>query len=143
MKRIIKLFAALFLLSSNANASELTYSVGQVWEYKNRPQDSGSLLKIQKIEKIGAGDDEMEVFHISVIGITYADPRGGTESPHLPVSRETLDQSVSKLSGSNAKFPDPSEGIEIWRDAQGGFFSIPVAEIIQIGEDTVAGYFES
>jgi hypothetical protein len=77
MKQIIKLFAALFLLSSNANASELNYSVGQVWEYKNRPQDSGSLLKVQKIEKIGAGDDQMEVFHISVIGITYADPRGG------------------------------------------------------------------
>ena len=60
----------------------------------------------------------------------------------MPVSRETLDQSVSKLSGLNARFPDPSEGIEIWRDAEGGVFSIPVAEIIQIGDDTVAGYFQ-
>ncbi|RHW16788.1 hypothetical protein D1610_13755 [Sphingomonas gilva] len=104
------------------------YAAGQVWEYRTRAGEEGSLLKIQQVEQAPRGT----VYHISLIGLSFGRgmPHGG-ELGHMPVSRETLDASVTRLSDSKAEFPDPASGIAAWREAEGGVFTIPVAEIVE------------
>lgn len=129
MRHLIALILLIFApLTAIAAQNEATrYAAGQVWEYRTRPADEGSLLKIHSIEKAPAG----EVYHISLIGLGYG--RGmahGGEFGHMAVSRETLDKSVTRLSKSDLGFPDPTEGIAQWRAANGGVFTIPISEII-------------
>lgn len=131
LRRSLLAFAALLALAG-FKAPE-RYAVGQVWEYHTRPGDAGSLLKIQGIEPFG----EAHVFHISVVGVHYGDDDSAKDVAHLPVSRETLDQSVTRLSAADATFPEPDEGIEIWRADNGGVFTISLAEIMKIIADTV------
>ncbi|MFA6117239.1 MAG: hypothetical protein WC729_24790 [Sphingomonas sp.] len=106
------------------------YAEGQVWEYHNRPQDAGSLLKIQKIEAYGDG----KVYHLSITGVHFGRPGMADILPHIPVSAVTLDKSVTRLSTAN---PDLSatalqEGVAEWKKAKGGTFTIPVSEIVDI-----------
>jgi hypothetical protein len=110
-------------------ASADRYAEGQVWEYKTRPQDAGSLLKIQRIEDGGALG---KIYHISIVGIVI----GGNTSvlTHSPVARATLDASVTRRSDAKRDWPDATEGIAEWRAAKGGVFTIPVAEIADITE---------
>jgi hypothetical protein len=59
------------------------------------------------------------------------------------VSRATLDASVTQLSASKTVFPDPAPGIAQWRDAKGGVFTIPLADILStidatLGQPTAA-----
>ena len=142
MKMVIALVAALTAslgadagLSAQAPAPK--YALGQVWEYKTRPQDAGSLLKIQRIETYG----DRPVYHISIIRVHFSQPGFAGILPHLPVSDETLDASVTRLSPTTPDFPTTSvdEGIAEWRKAKGGVFTIPVAEIIAIVEQSVSG----
>lgn len=105
------------------------YAAGQVWEYRTRPSDGGSLLKIQQVENHAIMGP---VYHISVIGIRLQNPEMHPELPHTPVSRETLDASVTRLSTKSPAFPNPDEGIALWRGDRGGVFTIPVSEIIEI-----------
>ncbi|MEA3057295.1 MAG: hypothetical protein QOF34_110, partial [Sphingomonadales bacterium] len=116
------MFAWLLLSAGAATYAEPRqngYQVGQVWEYRTRPEDAGSLLRIQKIEEIPASAKVGPVYHISVIGVHFGGSLAGAELQHLPVSRETLDASVTRLSSSKAAFPDPSAGIAEWRSAKG------------------------
>src|SRR5579859_1982002 len=109
----------------DATSSHHDYAEGQVWEYHTRQGDEGSLLRIQKVEqleKIGP------VYHISVIGVHFAHAPLAGVLQHLPVSQATLDASVTRLSSSTATFPDPSAGIAQWRAANGGVFTIPLAD---------------
>lgn len=129
MRRLIALILLMFgpLAPAVAQDGAARYAAGQVWEYRTRAVDAGSLLRIHSIEPSPAG----EVYHISLIGLGYG--RGmahGGEFGHMAVSRETLDKSVTRLSASKAAFPDPTEGIAQWRGAKGGVFTISIAEII-------------
>ena len=126
MLRIPAILGA-FLLGAPAVAQPNAYAVGQVWEYRTAPQDQGSLIRIQEIEP--RGPDDEPVFHISMINIHAADGGLIPEIQHLPVSRETLDSSVTRLSDSDAGFPDYRAGLEQWRQARGGVFTITLAEI--------------
>jgi len=128
MRRSLAILAAL-LLGAPAIALANDYAVGQVWEYETSPEDHGSLIRIQAIETIGPNSKPIEVFHISMINIHLADGTLIPEVQHLPVSRETLDSSVTKLSDSRASFPDFRDGLARWRDAHGGVFTITLAEI--------------
>lgn len=126
----------LFLLAPLLPAQAQTrneYAPGQVWEYRTRPEDAGSLLKIQQIEKDPNGEP---IYHISLIGI-HLKGVPADKLPHLPVSRATLDASVTRLSTSTAEFPEPDEGIKMWRDANGGVFTVPIAEIMAFVQKTV------
>jgi hypothetical protein len=112
---------------------EARYAEGQVWEYRTAPGDEGSLVRIQKIERApGLG----LVYHLSLIGVRLGDGIP-PELPHIPVSRETLDASLTRLAGGTHAFPDPAPGIAEWRAAQGGVFTIPLAEIAAIVRETV------
>ena len=107
------------------------YAEGQAWDYRTRPQDAGSLLRIQRIEDHpGYG----RIYHVSVVGVRFAGRGEATVISHLPVSRATLDASVTRLARRAADFPDADEGIAMWREAQGGVFDVPLSEIVGFAE---------
>lgn len=135
-------FRAAFVLGLLATGTVLSakpndYAEGQVWEYRVRPQDPGSLLKIQKIDINPSRVEHRVIYHISIIGVHLNDPAVLREISHVPVSREALDDSVTRLSPSRTAFPDPREGIAEWRRARGGVFTIPLARIITTVEETL------
>jgi hypothetical protein len=118
------------------------YAEGQVWEYRTRPGEEGSLLRIGKIDTV---DKVGQVFHISIVGLQIAVPERAdvrlTELPHIPVSRQTLDQSVTKLSKTALKGPDFSKAYAEWRkgadEGRVGVFTISVASIVGSVEETL------
>lgn len=113
------------------------YEVGQIWEYRSREGEEGSLLKIQEISQLGPGDNPMLVYHVSIIGVRLGPNSRIKEISHVPLSTETLDVSVTALSPLDPEFPDPEEGMEIWREDEGGVFTLPVAEIVNIFDETI------
>jgi len=123
------------LLSGGATPAPSRYAAGQVWEYHHRPQDTDSLLKIQKVEdggKLGM------IYHLSIVGIVLRNGAASSSLSHTPVSQATLDASVTQLSQASANWPDVDPGIAEWRQAHGGVFTIPVAAIVQIIDDQTA-----
>lgn len=133
--RLPMIIAATLLLVTSvltAAAPQTRYAVGQIWEYKTRAGDEGSLVKIQQIETDPALVKLGPIFHISIIGMHLSNPRVQPVLPHLPVSQATLDASVTRLHTEAASFPDATSGIAEWRAAKGGVFTISLAEIVAI-----------
>ena len=63
---------------------------------------------------------------------------------HCPVTAATLEASVVELvSSDEASLPDISEGYAVWREAfdagESGYFTSPVAKIVEHIESVVAG----
>lgn len=118
-------------------ASAQSFVEGQVWEYKTRPGETGSLLRIAKVDhdpKLG------DVFHISIVGVQIKRPKGIlTELSHVPVARVTLEKSVTRRSNSKVSFPDFQPGYAEWNTAKGGVFNVSVAEIVSIVEQAFSG----
>ncbi len=112
------------------------YAEGQVWEYKTRVGDQGSLLKIQKIETDPAG---RPIFHISVIGFHLAQKNFVSILPHEPVSQRSLDLSVTRLHRGPVAFPSATDGIAEWRRAHGGVSTISIADTIDVLDKTLHG----
>jgi len=136
MRTILALVAVLVTACGAAQPGDDRYAEGQVWEYRTRPADAGSLMRIQKIEAFPSGGSE-RVYHISIIGVRLSNPGVQSVLQHLPVSRETLDRSVTRL-GSGGDFPglaQTEEGIATWREAQGGIFTITLAEIVDVVDE--------
>ncbi|MCP5396347.1 MAG: hypothetical protein H6918_06390 [Sphingomonadaceae bacterium] len=108
------------------------YQVGQVWTYDTAAEDSGSLIKIQAIEMVGPEDKQQTIYHISMSDIAL---KGASQdrinAGHLPVSRETLDMSVTSLTSNPQDFPDLDyrTGMAEWRRANGGWFTISLQDI--------------
>jgi hypothetical protein len=128
---LFRLTAALVAgLTLSGQAAPSKYVEGQIWEYRARPQDAGSLLKIQKVEALG-GD---RIYHVSITGVHYGASPAPQNLQHIPVSDRTLNASVTRLAPSGAVFPalDFEEGVAEWRNAKGGVFTIPVADIVDI-----------
>ena len=119
---------------ATAAAPNDRYAEGQVWSYQARPQDQGSLLKIQRIEQ---NAKRGPIYHISIIGLSFAGKLDGVLA-HAPVSRAALDASVTTLAASSAAWPDAAPGIAQWRSARGGVFTISVAAIVQSIDDATA-----
>ena len=116
------------------------YREGQVWDYRTRPGDEGSLLRIGRIEPSPAGVDGDRIYHISIAGVRLAPEGAPTILEHLPVAKETLDASVTRRTDRTADFGDMDEGIAEWRRARGGVFKIPVADLIEtIAQTLVTG----
>jgi hypothetical protein len=125
-------FFSLIVLISCCNAyakADVKYAKDQIWTYKNRSQDKGSLIKISSIERdpvIG------EIYHISMIGVRYGPKNEAQSIGHLPVAKQVLDNSLLKQIRTKQKFPDSNEGIAQWREAKGGVFTISLAEIANV-----------
>lgn len=122
------LTALVAAIGSPSHAAQPTYAEGQVWEYRTRAQDIGSLLKIQRISNLGPE----VVYHVSVIGLGMRRRDIPGLLQHAPVSRATLDESVIKLSSRNFPTIDFEEGVAEWQRAGGGVFTIPIAKIIEL-----------
>jgi hypothetical protein len=130
--KVLVILGCAVLIGAAAPPSD-RYAEGQVWEYTTRSQDAGSLFKIQKIED---GGKLGKIYHISIIDIVLSD-KTTTELAHAPVSRATLDASVTRLSGTKHDWPDVEPGIAEWRENKGGVFTIPVAEIVGAIEQAI------
>ncbi|GGE80467.1 hypothetical protein [Sphingomonas prati] len=114
-----------------------TYSEGQIWEYRTRPEDKGSLLKIQKIDD-GADFPKIgPIYHVSIVGVHFTGlPLAGVLQ-HAPFSKAALDASVTKLSSSKIAFLDSADGIAQWQQAEGGVFTVSVAEAVSFTDQTL------
>jgi len=137
---VLKTALALALLTGSACALAKAndYAEGQIWEYKTRPQDPGSLLKIQKISTDPTRVENRVIYHLSIIGVHLNDRTTSRTISHVPVSREALDDSVTRLSPIRPIFPAATDGIAEWRKANGGVFTVPIAQIIDIVENTMS-----
>lgn len=129
---------AMLMAGAVAHAVPNVYSEGQVWQYRTRAADPDSLLKIQKIDIDPSRTANRVIYHISIIGVRLNDPGVRREISHVPVSRESLDDSVTRAIPGRPPFPDASEGIAEWRRAKGGVFTVPIAKIIDIVEQAMA-----
>lgn len=122
-------------LALSGQAAPAKYEAGQVWAYRTRPQDAGSLLKIQQVGDFGGS----KVYHLSIVGVQFANRQIAGTLPHIPVSEATLDASVTQRASAQANFPTKAlqDGIAEWETAKGGVFTIPVAQIIDIIDQQV------
>ena len=140
-----KLAAALVLLLQllALPAVAASFEVGQVWRYNTRPGEEASRLYIAHIDRDLA---TRTIFHLYIDGLKLQNPlmAGGVQDhlTHVPVSRETLEASVTELQQENVLPPDISEGYVLWREAfekgQAGVFTVPVAQIVGIIEQAFA-----
>lgn len=105
------------------------YAEGQVWHYRTRPGEEGSVVAIRRVEAVPEAAGLGTVFHVSVIGVRIGE-RFGTVLPHLPVARETLDSSVTRRAKGTFELPPFEEGIAQWRAARGGVFTVDLAAIV-------------
>ncbi|MFL6858379.1 MAG: hypothetical protein ACJ8DZ_05620 [Allosphingosinicella sp.] len=130
--------AAALLAGAAPVAPKSGYAAGQVWEYRTRAGEEASRLKIQKIEALPEFARQGPVYHISIVGLHLGPGLIGV-LPHAPVSAETLDASVTRLSASRPDFPSADEGTAEWQAAKGGVFTIPVAQIVAMLDETTRG----
>jgi hypothetical protein len=134
---LIRSALALILIAASTMTVAQTqqFAEGQVWNYRTRASEPSSTLLINKVEvepKLG------EVFHVSVrdVKVRNKHATGGvtTHLPHFPVSRKTLQLSVTQLAGTAPVNPEYREGYATWREAfeagDAGVFTISVAEIV-------------
>lgn len=139
MARLALLLLCAFMLTG-AVPPVHQFAEGQVWEYRTRPGDKGSLLKIQKIERVPAFARYGPIFHVTIVGVRFgkrSDPPDSID--HAPFSRGALDASVTQLSAATTTFPDAAEGIAEWHRANGGVFSMPVANAVESVARTLKG----
>lgn len=129
-----RVLLAAMLWTSGVDAQTPRYREGQVWAYRTRPGDAGSLLKIQRIEQQGG----RQIYHISIIGVHFHTPGITGMLPHEPVSQETLDRSVTEQHADPGTFPSADQGIAEWRRARGGVFTVTVAETLDFTDRVIA-----
>ncbi len=123
------IFVCLSVISSNALSQEL--KVGQIWEYKTRPNETKSTLIIVQI------DDS--VIHVSVNGLHVKDPAaddGVSESiMHLPLDIKAFNLSKTKLIGYTEKLPEFEEGLGDWLRAkkrgEAKAITLPLKDVIR------------
>ena len=126
---------------TNAVPQGIQFKVGQVWNYKTRPNEEGSTFTICRIED----DKELgKVVHISVEGLKVRSPQnqGGiaTEIAHIPFLYEAVEHSVTAKIGDNAKVPNFEQAFEVWKKANSNnagkphYFSLSVADTISFLE---------
>ncbi|HYI41058.1 MAG TPA: hypothetical protein VE053_12145 [Allosphingosinicella sp.] len=140
MPAIPLLLAAVLLAAAPAPAPAApsprhAYAEGQVWHYRTRPGEEGSVVAIRRVEAV---PELGPVFHVSVTGVKIGD-RFGTMLPHLPVSRETLDASVTRRAKGTFDLPPFEDGIAEWRAVRGGVFTLDLAAIVGFVQTSLAG----
>ena len=113
------------------------YAEGQVWHYRTRPGEEASVVAIRRVEAVPELAELGPVFHVSLIGVKIGE-RFGTVLPHLPVSRRTLDSSLTVRAKGRYALPPFEEGIAEWRAARGGVFTLDLAGIVAATETMLA-----
>jgi hypothetical protein len=126
--------------STLKDTAESKYKVGQVWSYKTRPDEEKSYFIVVKVEnhpKLG------NIIHIAVHGLKLKKPNGDfiENADHMPFAEEAINKSAVKLLKEKADLPDYKEGYRMWREAfdaeRAGIYTIPIAEAVEIMEETL------
>lgn len=151
MKMVLLASLLILLASPITDAKEKhtlnnkSYQVGQVWAYKTRKAESNSRLYIVKVDS----DAKLKtIYHIYIDKVAIKNPYirdGGIQNvlPHAPVSKATLDASVTQLISVKASpLPDITEGYKAWKDeyskGEAGVFTISVSDILKYIEKAVS-----
>ena len=117
-------------------ATDPKFSPGQLWSYHTRKGEESStitILRVESLPKIGV------IVHVRIEGIHLKNCSGGpspTSIGHSPISREALDQSVTKQLEQRRALPDYEAGYNKWRQACGGVYTISVADVLKADEET-------
>jgi hypothetical protein len=136
--QVIVLVVIMFGGGINTLSAESQFQPGQEWSYKSRPVDAKSTLVVGSIET----DSNMgDIVHITVKNVQVTNPNaeGGfaTHIGHIPMSIKSLEDSVIKKLSDDEQADGIAEGIEAWREAKGGVFTISVSEAVQYIEDVL------
>lgn len=141
--KLYTLIVGILLLFSSCTKKD-QYRAGQEWNYKTRPTEKNSILKILKIEEY---PETGKVIHISISGLKIKNPASPTGFAeyfsHIPISEEALDKSVTTLKSETGEKPDSLEmdGYSYWKrefdKGDAGIFTIPVSEIISSMEKSI------
>ncbi len=118
------------------DATDTKYSPGQVWSYKTRESEGSStitILRVETLPKIG------RVIHIRIDGINIRNCSGGPSLhviEHAPFNKDAIDRSVLKLVDQRENLPNYEAGYSDWRAHCGGVYTISVAEMLAVDEQT-------
>ncbi len=134
LKPLLRLLTFCLLVGAAAAARAETYEIGQIWNYKTRPQEPKSTLMILRIDntsKLG------QVVFIGLQDVRVQHPSGrafSSMSP-LPFTKDALDKSVVKLAGRTDKLMSANFGYQKWKEAEAAgktppTYVKPVAEIV-------------
>jgi hypothetical protein len=116
--------------------TDVKYIPGQVWDYRMRDGEESStitILRVESLPKIGV------IVHVRVDGIRLKNCSGGpspTTIGHAPFTKDALDRSVTKLIEQRHALPDYEQGYNSWREACGGVYTIPLADMLNADEAT-------
>jgi hypothetical protein len=112
------------------DATDAKYKVGQRWNYWARIGEEQSTFTIVKIEshpKLGF------IVHVGLDNLKLKTKSGSTGIlPHLPMAREALDKSATKMVEDGAPLPNYQQGYQEWKkavdDGKGLIYTVPIAE---------------
>ena len=121
---------------------ESLFKPGQVWSYKTRPGEEGSLLTVVKVNTTSK---------LAVVVSVYVDglkvknpgrPNGfNGEITHMPLSEKILKESVTGLIRVTTQFPNYENGYQEWKNEyenkDAGSFGVQVSEAIGFIEDAI------
>lgn len=121
--------------------SDPKFSVGDVWEYRTRPNEEASRVIIVRLDK---SPDLGVIVHVAVQGIKLANCTNGPEPdnvPHMPFARKAFEESVTRKVASNSELPSSwKAGYEDWSKAyirkKAGIYVISVADAVAVAEKT-------
>ena len=128
---------------SKPPSSSTSFSVGQVWKYKTRPDESDSRLTIVSIDHDDPEYGDIVHIYVSELNIPNPSAPGGKTVfiSHLPYLSDALAQSVTELDSQHddveralEQFEATQEGYRLWKRAfensEAGVFTNPVADAI-------------
>lgn len=113
-----------------------TFELGAVWSYETRPGEEGSTFTVRCIEDA----DDGRTVHIEVGGISIETAGGIADSiGHLPVAEDSLAEVIVERVGFDEGAASQSfiDGYTSWREASGGVWKLPLAEVLDEVEATV------
>lgn len=122
------------------DTTESKYKVGQVWNYKTRPNEKKSTFIVVRVEshpKLG------NIIHIALRDLKLRKPSGEfiETAGHLPFAEGAVNKSAVKLVKEKADLPDYEEGYGMWREAfdagRAGVYTITIAEAVGVMEQTL------
>ncbi len=114
-----------------------TFELGAVWSYETRPGEETSTFTVRCIEESASGG---RTIHIEVAGISIETAGGIADSiGHLPVAEDSLAEVIVERVGFDEEAASRSfvDGYSSWREANGGVWTLPLAQVLDEVEATV------
>lgn len=115
------------------------FAPGQVWRYTTRKGESRSRVIVCAVETFG--EDVVVHAFIEKVKVKNEQAPGGVSRSiaHMPFALEAFESSVTELDEIRDVLPKYREGYETWREAEGGCFTVSIAEAVELMEQTLNG----